>query len=287
MILKILAAPLLLYRVFFKKWADWQELKFQGEISKRLPIDKTAHFFPELPNKRAAIRNALQFMGYKFEIGWKANSVNFAWHDETIKQLESSNVNAFNIKCNNISKSFLDQIHLEVFGYGLTVNPLQAKGKILEKSEQNGKHDAKIIKAPCHAKSGYVYQKIIDTRKTLFYEDIRPVVIGSEILMVYLNYRLAGKRFSAKKIKATLAKAADHLSDNEQKQIIELCSKMGADIAELDILRDRHNGKIYVVDINPTAFGPAHGLSLNEKLNAIRIYSEGLEKQINLTKGNS
>jgi hypothetical protein len=276
-ILKILAAPLLIYRVFFKKWANKQEKRFQLEISKKRSTGKTAFFHPEQPNKRAALRNALIFMGYKIGTGWKANAVNFAWHDETEKELNGAPIKAYNLKCTNISKSYLDKIHVEVFGYGLSLNPETLTGRILEKSELNGKHDAQIVKAPCKAKDGYVYQKIIDTRKGLFYEDIRPVVIGKQIPLVYLNYRLAGKRFSAKKIKAQLASTNDFLSKIEQDQILELCQKMGVDIAELDVLRHKSDGKIYVVDVNPTAYGPAHGLSFKQKIKAIEIYATSLK----------
>jgi hypothetical protein len=276
-IFKILASPLLIYRVFFKRWADKQEQRFQLEVSKKESIGKTAFFHPEQPNKRAALRNALIFMGYKIGAGWKTNAINFAWHDETEKELSGANIKAFNLECTNISKSYLDKIHVEVFGYGLNLNPETFTGRILEKSELNGKHDAQIVKAPCKAKDSYVYQKIIDTRKGLFYEDIRPVVIGKQIPLVYLNYRLAGKRFSAKKIKAQLANTNDSLSKIEQDQILKLCQKMGVDIAELDVLRNKSDRKIYVVDVNPTAYGPAHGLSFKQKIKAAEIYAKGLK----------
>ena len=278
MIFEILATPLLIYRVFFKKWADFQEKKFQIQNDRSKKNGLKVHFYPELPSKRASVRNALVYLGYEITKGWNTKSVNFAWHDETIKVFDGSNGKVINFNCTNISKSFLDKVHSKVFGYGLSVDPNSAKGRILEKSELNGKHDAQIVNAPCNCKEGYVYQKLIDTRKGLFYEDIRPVVIGDEIPMVYLNYRLAGKRFSAKKIRACLAKTQDYLTQKEQSQILQLCTLMGVDLAELDVLRDNKDGKIYVVDVNPTAFGPAHGLSTKNKLRAIEIYGASLKK---------
>ena len=39
----------------------------------------------------------------------------------------------FNKNCNNISKSYVDNVFAKVFGYSLTVNPLENNGLILEK----------------------------------------------------------------------------------------------------------------------------------------------------------
>ena len=38
--------------------------------------------------------------------------------------------------------------------------------------------------------------------------------------------------------------------------MIRFCRAAGADYAELDVLRDRKNGRIYAVDLNQTPTGP-------------------------------
>ena len=50
-----------------------------------------------------------------------------------------------NKNCTDISKSNVDKVFLEIFGYSLSLDPKNFHGSILEKSEQNAKHDGKII----------------------------------------------------------------------------------------------------------------------------------------------
>jgi len=275
----IAASPLLIYRLFFKKWANIQERKYLNFLKSSFQENGLkAGFYPELPSPKASLRNALVYTGFNIVKTIDADIV-IAWQDKTKKdysQLEKG----INIRCTNIGKDFLDIEHHKVFGYGVEVNPKLFKGKILEKSNENGAHLAQIVEAPIEPKTGFVYQKLLDNRKGLFYIDIRPVIVGQEIPFCYLNYRLEGKRFSAKKIKAKLAETNSVLSADEQMNIIALCQKMGVDVAELDVIRHKSDGLIYVIDVNPTAFGPAHGLSFKNKILATKKYAESLIKLI-------
>ena len=45
---------------------------------------------------------------------------------------------------------------------------------------------------------------------------------------------------------------------------------MGLDFGGLDILRDRADGRIYIVDANKTDMGPPSALASNDKLKAMR-----------------
>src|SRR4051812_26139708 len=49
---------------------------------------------------------------------------------------------------------------------------------------------------------------------------------------------------------------------------------MGVDVAELDVLRDRTSGRIYVIDVNVTAAGPSVFLRLPARL---RLYLQSIE----------
>ena len=46
---------------------------------------------------------------------------------------------------------------------------------------------------------------------------------------------------------------------------------MGADWAELDVLRDNASGMIFVVDVNSTAFGPPNHLPPDETVRAQQL----------------
>jgi len=61
------------------------------------------------------------------------------------------------------------------------------------------------------------------------------------------------------------------LSGSEIDQIVSLSAKMCAEFAELDVLRDRQDGRIYCVDLNPTPYGPPSGLSAEDSEKAMAV----------------
>ena len=66
------------------------------------------------------------------------------------------------------------------------------------------------------------------------------------------------------------------LSEEEMVQIASISAKMCADFAELDVLRDRQDGRIYCVDLNPTPYGPPAGLSKGQKAQATMLIQHAL-----------
>jgi hypothetical protein len=55
---------------------------------------------------------------------------------------------------------------------------------------------------------------------------------------------------------------------------LRLCREMRLDFGELDVLRDRHDGRIYVVDVNRTPWGPPRTLGTRGALRAIDLVAE-------------
>jgi hypothetical protein len=51
---------------------------------------------------------------------------------------------------------------------------------------------------------------------------------------------------------------------------------MGLDWGGLDILRDRHDGRLYVVDVNKTDVGPLIAPSWPDKLRSMRRLADAL-----------
>jgi glutathione synthase/RimK-type ligase-like ATP-grasp enzyme len=66
-----------------------------------------------------------------------------------------------------------------------------------------------------------------------------------------------------------LASTADVLSPEEVERIIRFCRRMGLDYGELDVLRHRDDGRIYIVDVNTTPWGPPIQLSTQGKRAAL------------------
>src|SRR5262245_5497196 len=122
-----------------------------------------------------------------------------------------------------------------------------------------------------------VYERLIDNHAdTGLVVDLRVPVIGRHIPFIYKKAPALDKRFSNSNAYAALFPVEEVISDNELDALKALSQAMGLDLGELDVLRDRENGRIYVVDVNPTAWGPPEPLSTSEVARAVNAYAAGL-----------
>jgi hypothetical protein len=179
---------------------------------------------------------------------------------------------AFNVGCYDIRKSVVARMFEETFGYGLLVDPATWRGAAVEKSEFNGRHDGRIIECPLAAPArDRVYQRLIDnTFDGREFVDIRTPVVGGKVPFVYLKRRTRDLRFSNENHRVDLVEASALLSEEERGKIAEFARAMALDFGGLDVLRDRADGRIYIVDVNKTDMGPPSALSGAEKLAAMR-----------------
>jgi len=67
-----------------------------------------------------------------------------------------------------------------------------------------------------------------------------------------------------------LTETDDWLLPGELEKLETFASSMNLDWGALDVLRDRNDGRIYVVDVNKTNIDPPIALSLRDKLSATR-----------------
>ena len=167
-----------------------------------------------------------------------------------------------NIRCNDISKRKVDEVHQTVFGYRLSVSPLEFQGQCVKKSNDNATHDGVVIQCPpTVVDKDSVYQRLVNNKKDRDYiEDIRVPVFGNIIPFCYLKHRRIGDRFSNENTSASLCERDAILSRSEVALLLRLCRGMGLDYGELDVLRDSDDGKLYVVDVNNTPWGPPNHL---------------------------
>ena len=182
----------------------------------------------------------------------------------TVAHFDSTNVTRsaarehwINGNCTDISKSRVAEAFFEVFGYDLAVDPRSYSGAVVEKSENNAAHDGRVLQAPIETcKDGYVYQRLIDNSVGDEVIDLRPCVIGNDIPFVYLKWRPKQTRFSNENTRIKAVKAKKVFSDEEIAGIIQLSRKLGLDFGELDVLRDKIDGRIYIVDVAKTPHSP-------------------------------
>ena len=243
---------------------------------------------PDWPSKRASI------MAYAEALGWAVTNrpntpdlfdggtvLKLAFDDRTEKR--QAQPGFWNGHCLDISKSTLDRHHHEVFGYGLNVDPTTHNGPMLEKSEGNAVHDGREIQGPLspdQLQPSKIYQRIIDNRtENDLFEDLRVVVILGEVPLVYRKRKTGEVRYTNETAEVDLAESPKTmLSDTEMEQIASLSAKMCADFAELDVLRDRQDGRIYCVDLNPTPYGPPAGLSAEDSEKAMAVWKRISER---------
>jgi len=242
--------------------------------------------YPDWPSKRASI------MAYATALGYAVTNredtadryrgqvrIQLAFDDRTEKR--QAQPGFWNGYCLDISKSTLDRHHHDVFGYGVNVHPRTHSGPMLEKSEGNAVHDGREIEGPLAAaevQPGKVYQRIIDNRtESGLFEDLRVVVINGQVPVVYRKRKSGEVRYTNETVEVDLAASPKTvLSEEEMVQIASISTKMRADFAELDILRDRQDGRIYCVDLNPTPYGPPAGLSKGQKAQATMLIQHAL-----------
>ena len=193
---------------------------------------------------------------------------------------------SFNFGCYDISKSNVASVFEQVFGYNLAVNPHKYKGPIAVKSEKNGAHDGFQTTAPLPAGEAtdpdMVYQKLIDNSVGgQWAEDMRCPIIDGEIKLVFVKRRPLEKRFANLNSSVVLCEPDDFLSDTERAKLKEFAKAMHLDWGGMDVLRNKQDGKIYVVDVNKTDMGPPIALSIADKSKSVAILTKQLLKLIN------
>jgi hypothetical protein len=180
-----------------------------------------------------------------------------------------------NADCHDLRKSHVNRVFGEVFGYPLGVDPTTYRGAIVEKSEANAAHDGRILDGPLEPDALHPeksYQRLVDnSTKDGMVLDLRVVICGDEIPLVYRKLRPRSSRFANENREVSLTDASVEFSERERILLIVFARAMGADCAELDVLRDNATGKIFVVDLNSTASGPPNHLSAADAERAQRL----------------
>jgi hypothetical protein len=183
-----------------------------------------------------------------------------------------------NFACTDISKSRVTRVFEEIFGYPLAVNPRAGEGPAVEKSEENAAHDGAIVHRPVEPRPGRVYQKLIDNRSSDgLVADLRTPTIGGRPVCVFIKERPIAHRFSNDNVRVSLRAPEDVFSAAEIESLTRFGQAMGLDWGGLDVLRDREDGRIYVVDANKTDMGPPFALPLVDKLRATRRLARAFE----------
>ena len=183
----------------------------------------------------------------------KEFDVVFYWNIETINKPDkvilklSESYPIVNLRCNDVSKSNVTKIYQEVFGNVLEINPEKYKGRVVAKKNlTQGDKDGKIIECPCKKEEGWHYQKLLQDTQTGLIHEIRAYIVGS-VIAVNEKEKNINNRFVTIVEKNDYRSLNELFSDEEIKKINKFCDRIGAEYAELDILRDK---ELYIIDVN-------------------------------------
>ncbi len=174
----------------------------------------------------------------------------------------------FNFECLDISKSRVAEVFETVFGYPLALDPETHVGLAVEKGEANGAHDGCVVQCPAPRRPGRVYQRLIHNAEGGAVLDLRTPFVGGRPVAVFLKRRPADQRFANLNTTVSLARPQEMFSADEIETLSRFAQAMRLDWGGLDILRDRSNGRLYVVDVNKTDMPPLI-LPWTDKLRAV------------------
>jgi hypothetical protein len=186
-----------------------------------------------------------------------------------------------NFGCRDVSKTNVARACDAAFGNPLAIDPTTFVGEAVEKSEINAAHDGHIIRCPTQAIPGRVYQRVVDNRMNAnldLVEDLRTCTIGGKPVLVFIKRREVTKRFLNTNTEVLLRSPEEVFSREELDQIGAFTREIGLDWGGVDVLRDRNDGKLYIVDANKTDMGPPIGLNLPDKIRATYMLRDAFRK---------
>ncbi|MEZ5994780.1 MAG: hypothetical protein R3C25_03425 [Hyphomonadaceae bacterium] len=192
-------------------------------------------------------------------------------------------VKLVNFSCRDVSKSNVARACAAAFGNGLAIDPATFTGPAVEKSEINAAHDGRIVQCPTAPVPGRAYQRVIDNRSPAnpdLVEDLRTCTVGGRPVLVFIKRRPVTKRFLNTNSEVLLRMPQEIFTEAEMDQIGAFTREIGLDWGGVDVLRDRNDGKLYIVDANKTDMGPPIGLNLPDKIRATHMLRDAFRAYV-------
>ena len=278
-------------RVCFRVYRYCPLLGYLGfSFRSRFFPGKTVLFFPQRPGPLTVEFKLCKLLGYsttgdpnrRFDVAFKRKAATF-FDPAILRKLPVERERVINADSLDIGKEAVARAFGATFGYELAVDPSRYSGAMVEKSNMNCTHDGRVIAGPMKPRDiqpGKVYQKaIIPQSQNGCLIDYRVPIHGEQIPLVYVQHVPVKQRFS-RRIYAQVDVAAPEtvFSANELASMIRLARNLGIDYCEFDVLRDRADELIYVVDANNTPTGPPWELPRSQQRLALERLARSFER---------
>lgn len=251
--------------VFIRKW-----------IKNGFTPTGTIAFFPEQPPINSIIYLIYHFVGLKKIKNISRAELKIYWENSTYS--EPVTISSINKDVTNISKSEVEFFFKKVFGYGSFIYDNKKLEKVVQKSEENALHDGIVLNELPVAElqiEEYCYQRLIHNQPNAqVVEDLRVPIIDGIIPFVYRKIRPVSLRFENKNKEVTIHSPNAIFTSKELQLIVCFVNEFKLNYGELDILRDYISGRIYIIDVNKTPWGPPNGLNKYDQNKSVQILSE-------------
>lgn len=209
---------------------------------------------------KAAFDVALYFSFHRTVRPWNA----------VLRDMVHRGVPVLNSGCLDITKSRNEVVMKTVFGYNTIVDPMVTP-VFGEKIEEQGRHSITIMRREefTARKPNHIYVKLINSIYDGLAEAWRVYVFGGRVVFAYRSMKPEHKRFGRSSAHVSQEFTQDfwqHFTRLELDGIEEYCKMYPVEYTELDVLRDRDDGRIYIVDNNNMpAMGERTWAGLNEQ----------------------
>lgn len=247
----------------------------------------TIYFTPERARPWYLIRAVSHIAGAVLAKDVSQADVVFQFEDATVSPNPApTNVKPgaklINFACDNISKSKVALASEAAFGTPLAIDPTVYVGPAVEKSQINAAHDGRIVQCPTQALPGRAYQRVVDNRTPdlELVEDLRTCTLGGKPVIVFVKRRPINKRFQNTNVDVLLRRPEEVFTPEEIERISVFCKEMQLEWGGVDVLRDRKDGTMHIVDANKTDMGPPIALNLPDKIVAARILAQAFRDYV-------
>jgi hypothetical protein len=257
-----------------------------GFVKRRLRAAPKIWFSPQPARPWYLIWNVATFGGFQIVTDPKKADLKFRFEDVTTMDDDPECYSMINGRCLSVSKTKVAEAFAKTFGYDLAVNPEIHHGPMVEKGEDNGIHDGRVINGPAKPNPLKTYQKLIDNIEPHpmvpegLSTDLRTPFVGGIPTVVYVKQRPSSVRFANSNRFCALKSPSEVFNEDEIEKLSALARELSLDWGGMDILRDRQDGRLYVVDVNKTDMGPPLVLSWPEKWRSLDILSKALRRHI-------
>lgn len=239
-------------------------------------------FAPDHARPWYMVRTVMAWAGMRVAPSLAGADIVMHFEDATwTSALDRPAMPVINGACLDISKSFVADRFLDAFGYPLAVDPTATIGPAVEKSEVNSMHDGHVVRCPVQPRPGFHYQHLVETGGEDHIQDLRTHIADGRPLVVWRKTRDIRHRFESIANRSVEMLSPEQVySADELARIADFSARMGLDWGTLDILRCRHTGRIYIVDVNKTDVGPVLVLSLFDKIRTCRLLAAAFTQMV-------